>query len=205
MKSGKTIIIVILAMCVSFTAGMHYEKSRMKKPATQLAGAKQPVRAKAIRMPSNPGFKGLENLALSANVQAEGSDIPVRFINDGDYSTRWNAEDDDTDTWIEFKWDTPRKINRLHVTEYRSRIRGHSVVYDETQSEVERLVMTPEKADASSNHPDNQPIPTKIPDHVLTFQTVDTAVLRYKITATSGERDEPTIWEVEIYHDPEAR
>ena len=63
----------------------------------------------------------MENLAKKAKVEADGADHPVNNVNDGDFSIRWNAKNDDVDTWIQFKWETAQKINRVHVTEFRSR------------------------------------------------------------------------------------
>ena len=59
----------------------------------------------------------MENLAKKAKVEADGADHPVDNVNDGDFATRWNAKNDDVDTWIQFKWETAQKINRVHVTE----------------------------------------------------------------------------------------
>ena len=96
----------------------------------------------------------LENIALVAKVEAEGSDIPVTNVNDGDFNTRWNATNDDVDTWIQFTWDEPQRINLVHVTEFRSRITGHTIEYGDKSEEVENLKMEPENpADAANNHP----------------------------------------------------
>jgi hypothetical protein len=146
----------------------------------------------------------LENIALVAEVEAEGSDIPVANVNDGDFNTRWNATNDDVDTWIQFTWDEPQRINRVHVTEFRSRITGHTIEYGEDSEEVENLKMEPENpADAADNHPGNQREPVEIPDHKLTFDTVKTTTLRYHVTETRGPSDEPSLWEIEIFFDPE--
>lgn len=150
------------------------------------------------------GFNNLENLALKAEVEAEGEDIPAANVNDEDFNTRWNAKNDDVDTWIDFKWNKPQKINRVHVTEFRSRIRGHTIEYGDSLKEVEDLVMVPENADASPNHPGNQREPVVIPDHILTFKTVETTVLRYHMTKTVDASSEPSLWEIEIFYDPEA-
>ncbi|MDP6751604.1 MAG: hypothetical protein QGH37_32215 [Candidatus Poribacteria bacterium] len=150
------------------------------------------------------GFKKLKNLAASAEVEAEGADIPVTNVNDEDFTTRWNAKNDDVDTWILFKWKKSLKVNRVHVTEFRSRIRGHTIEYGSAMKEVQDLVMEPENANASPNHPGNQREPVKIPDHVLTFKTVETTVLRYHMTKTVDASSEPSLWEIEIFFDPEA-
>ena len=146
----------------------------------------------------------LENIALVAKVEAEGSDIPVANVNDGDFNTRWNATNDDVDTWIQFTWDEPQRINLVHVTEFRSRITGHTIEYGDKFEEVENLNMEPENpADALNNHPGNQQVPVEIPDHKLTFDTVKTTILRYHVTETRGPSDEPSLWEIEIFFDPE--
>ncbi|MDP6997385.1 MAG: hypothetical protein QF569_14805 [Candidatus Poribacteria bacterium] len=147
------------------------------------------------------GFENLENLAKKAKVEADGADHPVTNVNDGDFATRWNAKNDDVDTWIQFRWETAQKINRVHVTEFRSRLRGHTIEYGDSHKQVEELVMTPADANASSNHPGNQKDPVKVPDHVLTFKTVETTVLRYHMTKTVDASSEPSLWEIEIFYD----
>lgn len=42
-----------------------------------------------------------------------------------------------------------------------------------------------------------------VPDHKLTFDTVETTILRYHMTKTTGPSDEPSVWEIEIFFDPE--
>ena len=44
----------------------------------------------------------------------------------------------------------------------------------------------------------------KIPDHVLTFKTVETTALRYRMTKPADASSEPRLWEIEIFFDPEA-
>lgn len=149
------------------------------------------------------GYEDLENLALQATVESEGSDIPVENVNDGNFTTRWNATNDDVDTWIQFTWETPQKINRVHVTEFRHRVSGHTIEYGENNEEVKNLKMEPENPDdAQSNHPGNQQQPLEIPDHMLTFDTVVTTTLRYHVTKATGAADEPSLWEIEIFFDP---
>jgi hypothetical protein len=150
------------------------------------------------------GYKDLENLALQASVEAEGSDIPVENVNDGNFTTRWNANNDDVDTWIQFTWEEPQKINRVHITEFRHRVSGHVIEYGENLEEVKNLKMEPENPDdAQANHPGNQQQPVEIPDHMLTFDTIVTTILRYHVTKATGPSDEPSLWEIEIFFDPE--
>jgi hypothetical protein len=158
-----------------------------------------------LALPSyGQGYNDLENLALIANVEAEGSDIPVENVNDGDFTTRWNALNDDVDTWIKFTWDQSQKINRVHVTEFRHRVSGHTIEYGEDLQEVPNLKLDPENPDdAQANHPGNQKEPLEIPDHKLTFDTVDTKILQYHVTKATGASDEPSLWEIEIFFDPE--
>jgi hypothetical protein len=151
---------------------------------------------------SAQGYKNLKNLAPEAVVSAEGEDIPAANVNDGNFATRWNAKNDDTDTWVQFTWKSPQKVNRVHVTEFRSRIRGHTIEVGDPPKAVGGLMMTPENADASPNHPGNQREPVVIPDHVLTFQTVTATVLRYHVTKTVDAASEPSLWEIEIFYDP---
>ena len=80
------------------------------------------------------------------------------------------------------QWETPQKINRVHVTEFHSRLRGHTIEYSDSHKMVEELVMSPTDGNAFSNHPGNQKYPVKVPDHVLTFKTVETTMLRYHMT-----------------------
>jgi len=152
----------------------------------------------------------LENLARTASVRAHSerrygpaSYGPASLVNDGFLNTWWWADVDDTNTWIEFNWETPQKINRVHITEHRSAIRGHQVLYGERLKKVSDLTMSPPTADASANHPENQWNPQKIPDHELTFKTVTTTTLRYQITKTTAPGDEPNIFEIEVFFDPE--
>ena len=98
----------------------------------------------------------------------------------------------------------PLKVNRVHITEFRFRIRGHTIEYGRVTKDVPDLVMEPENANASPNHPGNQREPVKIPDHVLTFKTVETTALRYHMTKTVDASGEPRLWEIEIFFDPEA-
>ncbi len=149
------------------------------------------------------GYKNLKNIAPEATVEAEGADIPVTNVNDDDFNTRWNAKNDDVDTWIQFTWNTAQRINRVHVTEFRSRLRGHTIEYGDSLEPVEDLEMVPADADASPNHPGNQKEPVEIPDHKLTFKTVETTILRYHVTETTGASDEASLWEIEIFFDPE--
>ncbi len=150
------------------------------------------------------GHNDLENIALIATVEAEGSDKPVENVNDGNFATRWNATNDDVDTWILFTWDEPQKINRVHVTEFRHRVSGHTIEWGDNLEEVENLVLDPENPDdVQANHPGNQQDPLEIPDHKLTFDTVTTTTLRYHVTKTVGASDEPSLWEIEIFSDPE--
>ena len=146
------------------------------------------------------------NIAPYAIVETDGtekySDSFVEKVNDGDYNTRWNAANDDIDTWIKFTWNTTQKINRIHITEFRSRIRGHKIEYGELLYEVEDLVMNPEDANASANHPNNRQKGVVVPDHILTFRTVETKILRYHVTRTTGALDEPSLYEIEIYGKP---
>lgn len=76
----------------------------------------------------------------------------------------------------------PLKVNRVHITEFRFRIRGHTIEYGRVTKDVPDLVMEPENANVSPNHPGDQREPVKIPDHVLTFKTVETTALRYRMT-----------------------
>ncbi len=146
------------------------------------------------------GYKDLENLALKATVETEGSDIPVENVNDGDFTTRWNAKNDDVDTWIQFTWNESQKINRVHVTEFRHRVSGHTIEWGENNN----LKLEPENPDdAQENHPGNQKEPVEIPNHILTFDTVETTILRYHVTKATGASDEPSLWEIEIFSDPE--
>jgi hypothetical protein len=150
------------------------------------------------------GYNDLENIALEATVEAEGSDIPVENVKDGNFTTRWNATNDDVDTWIEFTWTEPQKINRVHITEFRHRVSGHTIEWGDNLDEVENLKLDPENPDdAQANHPGNQQQPVEIPDHKLTFATVTTTTLRYHMTKATGPSDEPSLWEIEIFFDPE--
>ena len=102
------------------------------------------------------GHKDLKNIAPLAKLETDGQDHPVIHINDENFDTRWNAKNDDVDTWIKFTWNKKQKINRVHVTEFRSRLRGHTIEYDESLKEVKGLTLKPDNADASANHPSNQ-------------------------------------------------
>ena len=150
------------------------------------------------------GYNDLENIALEATVDAEGSDKPVENVNDGNFTTRWNAKNDDVDTWIQFTWNEPQKINRVHVTEFRHRVSGHTIEWGDDFAEVKNLKLDPENPDdAQANHPGNQQEPLEVPDHKLTFDTVTTTTLRYHVTKPTGASDEPSLWEIEIFFDPE--
>ena len=149
------------------------------------------------------GYNDLENIAPEATVEAKGSDMPVENVNDEDFTTRWNAKNDDVDTWIQFTWSTPQKINRVHVSEFRHRVSGHTIEWGDDFKEVNNLVLDPENPDdAQENHPGNQKEPVEIPDHKLTFDTVTTTILRYHVTEATGPSDEPSLWEIEIFFDP---
>ena len=102
-----------------------------------------------------------------------------------------------------YSWKNKQKVNRVHVTEFRSRLRGHTIEYNETLKEVKGLTLKPANADASANHPGNQKKPVVVPDHILTFDTVNTTILQYHVTKTTGASDEPSLWEIEIFFDPE--
>ena len=149
------------------------------------------------------GHKDLKNIAPLAKLETDGQDHPVIHINDENFDTRWNAKNDDVDTWIKFTWKNKQKVNRVHVTEFRSRLRGHTIEYNETLKEVKGLTLKPANADASANHPGNQKKPVVVPDHILTFDTVNTTILQYHVTKTTGASDEPSLWEIEIFFDPE--
>ena len=149
------------------------------------------------------GHKDLKNIAPLAKLKTDGQDHPVIHINDENFDTRWNAKNDDVDTWIKFTWKNKQKVNRVHVTEFRSRLRGHTIEYNETLKEVKGLTLKPANADASANHPGNQKKPVVVPDHILTFDTVNTTILQYHVTKTTGASDEPSLWEIEIFFDPE--
>lgn len=158
----------------------------------------------ALVIPSyGQGHKKLKNIAPLAKLDTDGQDHPVIHINDENFDTRWNAKNDDVDTWIKFIWNKKQKINRVHVTEFRSRLRGHTIEYDKSLREVKGLTLKPEDANASANHPGNQKKPVVIPDHILTFDTVNTTILQYHVTKTTGASDEPSLWEIEIFFDPE--
>ena len=98
----------------------------------------------------------------------------------------------------------PLKVNRVHITEFRFRIRGHTIEYGRVTKDVPDLVMEPENANVSPNHPGDQREPVKIPDHVLIFKTVETTALRYRMTKPADASSEPRLWEIEIFFDPEA-
>ena len=149
------------------------------------------------------GHKDLKNIAPLAKLKTDGQDHPVIHINDENFDTRCNAKNDDVDTWIKFTWNKKQKINRVHVTEFRSRLRGHTIEYDESLKEVKGLTLKPDNADASANHPGNQKKPVVVPDHILTFDTVQTTILQYHVIKTTGASDEPSLWEIEIFFDPE--
>jgi len=91
------------------------------------------------------------------------------------------------------------KFNRVHVTEFR--FRRHTIESGRVTKDVPGLVMEPENANVSPNHPGNQREPVKIPDHVLTFKTVETTVLRYHMTKNVGVSSEPSLWGIEIFYD----
>ena len=145
----------------------------------------------------------LKNIDPLAKLETDGQDHPVIHINDENFDTRWNAKNDDVDTWIKFIWNKKQKINRVHVTEFRSRLRGHTIEYDKSLKEVNGLTLKPDNADASANHPGNQKKPVVVPDHILTFDTVQTTILQYHVIKTTGASDEPSLWEIEIFFDPE--
>ena len=149
------------------------------------------------------GHKDRKNIAPLAKLETDGQDHPVIHINDENFDTRWNAKNDDVDTWIKFTWNKKQKINRVHVTEFRSRLRGHTIEYDESLKEAKGLTLKPDNADASANHPGNQKKPVVVPDHILTFDTVQTTILQYHVIKTTGASDEPSLWEIEIFFDPE--
>ena len=149
------------------------------------------------------GHKDLKNIAPLAKLDTDGQDHPVIHVNDENFDTRWNAKNDDVDTWIKFTWNKKQKINRVHVTEFRSRLRGHTIEYDKSLKEAKGLILKPENADASANHPGNQKKPVVVPDHILTFDTIQTTILQYHVTKTVGASDEPSLWEIEIFFDPE--
>ena len=149
------------------------------------------------------GHKDLKNIAPLAKLETDGQDHPVIHINDENFDTWWNAKNDDVDTWIKFTWNKKQKINRVHVTEFRSRLRGHTIEYDESLKEAKGLTLKPDNADASANHPGNQKKPVVVPDHILTFNTVQTTILQYHVIKTTGASDEPSLWEIEIFFDPE--
>ena len=65
------------------------------------------------------------------------------------------------------------------------------------------MTLKPDNADASANHPGNQKKPVVVPDHILTFNTVQTTILQYHVIKTTGASDEPSLWEIEIFFDPE--
>ena len=149
------------------------------------------------------GHKDHKNIAPLAKLETDGQDHPVIHINDENFDTRWNAKNDDVDTWIKFTWNKKQKINRVHVTEFRSRLRGHTIEYDESLKEAKGLTLKPDNADASANHPGNQKKPVVVPDHILTFDTVQTTILQYHVIKTTGASDGPSLWEIEIFFDPE--
>lgn len=149
------------------------------------------------------GHKDHKNIAPLAKLETDGQDHPVIHINDENFDTWWNAKNDDVDTWIKFTWNKKQKINRVHVTEFRSRLRGHTIEYDESLKEAKGLTLKPDNADASANHPGNQKKPVVVPDHILTFDTVQTTILQYHVIKTTGASDEPSLWEIEIFFDPE--
>jgi len=49
------------------------------------------------------GYKYLNNIAPEATVEAEGADIPVTNVNDENFTTRWNAKNDDAERLTEHK------------------------------------------------------------------------------------------------------
>jgi hypothetical protein len=149
------------------------------------------------------GHKDHKNIAPLAKLETDGQDHPMIHINDENFDTRWNAKNDDVDTWIKFTWNKKQKINRVHVTEFRSRLRGHTIEYDESLKEAKGLTLKPDNADASANHPGNQKKPVVVPDHILTFDTVQTTILQYHVIKTTGASDGPSLWEIEIFFDPE--
>ena len=149
------------------------------------------------------GHKDHKNIAPLAKLETDGQDHPVIHINDENFDTWWNAKNDDVDTWIKFTWNKKQKINRVHVTEFRSRLRGHTIEYDESLKEAKGLTLKPDNADASANHPGNQKKPVVVPDHILTFDTVQTTILQYHVIKTTGASDGPSLWEIEIFFDPE--
>ena len=149
------------------------------------------------------GHKDLKNIAPLAKLETDGQDHPMIHINDENFDTRWNAKNDDVDTWIKFTCHKKQKINRVHVTEFRSRLRGHTIEYDKSLKEAKGLTLKPDNADASANHPGNQKKPVVVPDHILTFDTVQTTILQYHVIKTTGASDGPSLWEIEIFFDPE--
>ena len=146
----------------------------------------------------------LENLATQATVTAKSTANPhaITNINDDNHDTRWNAGNDDINAWIDFNWTSPVTFNTVHVTEFRSRIRGHTIQYGSSLSEVPLLNFSPVDHDASSNHPGNQQKPVVVPDHKITFPTITTDRLRYQVLQTVNATSEPTFYEISIYNDP---
>lgn len=48
------------------------------------------------------GHKDLKNIAPLAKLKTDGQNHPVIHISDENFDTRWNAKNDDVDTWIKF-------------------------------------------------------------------------------------------------------
>ena len=153
------------------------------------------------------GYKDLENLAPLAQVEAEENYIhpinPVNNINDEDFGTRWNAKNDDVDTWVKFNWENTQKINRIHLHYPGSRISEDTIEYNENLTEVEGLIKTLENADTFANYPHYLATANGYSTvRLLTFDTVNTNVLQYHVTETRDKTLEPTLWEIEIFFDP---
>ena len=179
------------------------DESTQKIERCNLDGTGRAAVVSGLSMPIGLAVDLSNNLASTAIVTAEGSDtsFPISNVTDGRFDTRWNAQNDDTHTWIDFNWSEPVQINTVEISEFRSRVRLHHLRYGEGLGAVPGMIFSPADFNASANHPSNQQNPVSIPDHKITFPTITTQRLRYQVSDTVDNLSEPSIWEIKIFYD----
>ncbi|MGC3963676.1 MAG: pectate lyase [Rhodocyclaceae bacterium] len=123
-----------------------------------------------------------QNLAIgataTASTQSGGSYTPAK-ANDGDVSTRWQASNSSSGTWLQITFSSAKTVSSVTLREYATRITGHQLQYLNGSTWV--TLATGTSVGAAKTY---------------SFSAVSTTAVRIYVTSASSQ---PSITEFEVY------
>ncbi len=143
-----------------------------------------------------------ENLAVNATVSADSVHSQysgaLETVIDGDYNTRWQAQSkghDGDDSWLKLTFDEELSFNKavIYWETARATESGYVLQYSNddvnwTDASMSYFIREEVKMAGNTEYRDT-----------LQFDEINAKYVRIYVTETNGGKDNPSVWEFEIY------